>query len=653
MAGLSAAHELKERGFAVTIYERNTVPGGKARSFPARGAPRDLHTGFPTEHGFRFFPGFYIHLDDTLSRIPTAEGSLLDNLVTVKKGSFVLQGQPFFDFPTQGPTTLRGWIDGLERLLKKGALGLTREEAAFAALKLGQAMSMCRERRHAELEGISYWDYMHGDDFSDQYRTVVLNGLTQSLVAMSPKDSSTSTIVTVLARFLAVFMTPGGEMDRVLDGPTSDVWIEPWVDFLKAKAPGQIPVVFHYQQVATRFDYDAATNKITRIHFKSPEGKDGAFIQRTVDIDPETPVLAAVPVESMNDILAEPKPNPLLDHAPSLKRLASGTLQTAWMSGLTQYLLDDETMDTGHVVYLNSSWAVTSISPNQFWRTKVEDMFPEKPYRIGGIVSAIISDTDTPSPRTNRTARESNSPPEVWQESMDQIKDHVTGEVLENLQPHNLRGAALDPALRFKDPSLSPIAGRPLGGRMSAFDFSNAKRNLVDHADDEAVQRLMDADELTPAAYYIEKNLEPLFINTINSWKDRPEPKTEVDNLFLAADYVRNQTDLALMEGANEAARRAVNGILKAAGMKQDCALFEFEEPKIFAPFRAIDRWLFDRHLPHPGSQDLFEIDKIVSATGAGVAWNAARVLRRVRKLWRRLSDPEPQTINPKNEVKP
>src|SRR6478609_2971854 len=56
MAGLTAAHELAERGFAVTVYERNAL-GGKARSIPvphtAAGDRRDL----PGEHGFRFFPG--------------------------------------------------------------------------------------------------------------------------------------------------------------------------------------------------------------------------------------------------------------------------------------------------------------------------------------------------------------------------------------------------------------------------------------------------------------------------------------------------------------------------------------------------------------------------------------------------------------------
>ena len=57
-------------------------------------------------------------------------------------------------------------------------------------------------------------------------------------------------------------------------------------------------------------------------------------------------------------------------------------------------------------------------------------------------------------------------------------------------------------------------------------------------------------------------NLEPLLVNTAGSWADRPDAVTRIPNLFLASDYVRTHTDLATMEGANEAARRAVNGIL-------------------------------------------------------------------------------------------
>ncbi len=61
-------------------------------------------------------------------------------------------------------------------------------------------------------------------------------------------------------------------------------------------------------------------------------------------------------------------------------------------------------------------------------------------------------------------------------------------------------------------------------------------------------------------------NAEPLLINTAGSLQYRPEAQVELENLFVASDYVRTYTDIACMEAANEAARRAVNCLLLAAG---------------------------------------------------------------------------------------
>ncbi len=86
-------------------------------------------------------------------------------------------------------------------------------------------------------------------------------------------------------------------------------------------------------------------------------------------------------------------------------------------------------------------------------------------------------------------------------------------------------------------------------------------------------------------------NLEPLLINTAGSWADRPDAVTRIPNLFLASDFVRTHTDLATMEGANEAARRAVNGILDASGSRAPrCGVWKLREPALLAPLRALDR---------------------------------------------------------------
>lgn len=51
-------------------------------------------------------------------------------------------------------------------------------------------------------------------------------------------------------------------------------------------------------------------------------------------------------------------------------------------------------------------------------------------------------------------------------------------------------------------------------------------------------------------------NKEPLLINAVNTWSLRPMAYTGFYNFYLAYDYVRTNTDLATMEGANEAARK-------------------------------------------------------------------------------------------------
>jgi uncharacterized protein with NAD-binding domain and iron-sulfur cluster len=58
----------------------------------------------------------------------------------------------------------------------------------------------------------------------------------------------------------------------------------------------------------------------------------------------------------------------------------------------------------------------------------------------------------------------------------------------------------------------------------------------------------------------------PLFINTIGAWPNRPRAKSQVQNLYLAGDFVKNGIDLACMEGAVSAALEAACKILDDYG---------------------------------------------------------------------------------------
>jgi len=54
----------------------------------------------------------------------------------------------------------------------------------------------------------------------------------------------------------------------------------------------------------------------------------------------------------------------------------------------------------------------------------------------------------------------------------------------------------------------------------------------------------------------------PLFINTIGAWPNRPRVQSQVKNLYLAGDFVKNAIDLACMEGAVATALETARQIL-------------------------------------------------------------------------------------------
>jgi len=97
-------------------------------------------------------------------------------------------------------------------------------------------------------------------------------------------------------------------------------------------------------------------------------------------------------------------------------------------------------------------------------------------------------------------------------------------------------------------------------------------------------------------------NSSPLLINTAGSLQNRPTASTEIDNLMIAADYVRTHSDLASMESANEAGRRATNAIIERSGATaRRCGVWELTEPAVFDPFKLHDRMRYQFGRPHQG----------------------------------------------------
>jgi len=526
VAGLTAAHELIDRGFAVEIYEKTLNLGGKAKSntkvYSGGGAGLPL----PGEHGFRFFPGFYQHLPDTMSRIPFLSDTVANNLVIGKQSAIAQEMKPLFIFLTHIPNTLQDWILVFDDWYNRPELGLKPGEPEFFASRLLKFMSTCDKRRLAELENVRWWDYVQADSHSLQYQKICARGLTRSLVAMSAEVASTRTVGSILVQMMMSMTLQAATMDRVLNAPTNDAWIEPWTEYLNSRG-----VLAYLDHSVQSMEFDGT--QITGVLIQGPDGV------RTVTGDY---YLAAFPVEVAQTLFT----TQMSTFAPSLRGIPA--LETEWMSGIQFYLKRDVRCCAGHIICADSPWAITCISQPQFWSGVNMNSFGDG--SIAGIISVDISDWDTPGCKTTtKTARQCTSAGEVAAEVWAQLFDHLVA-TNDPLLVGDQKDFFLDPSIAF------PIAA----------------------------------------------NSQPLLVNTIGSWSKRPIATTEIRNLFLGADYVQTNTDLATMEGANEAARRAVNGILaESNSTAQLCQVWQFNEPAIFAPLKALDEALFNLGLPHPG----------------------------------------------------
>src|SRR3954470_5658224 len=229
VGGLSAAHELAERGFTVTVHEKRAVPGGKARSYPAPGS------GLPAEHGFRFFPGFYRHLPDTMARSPAGAGTARDRLVGPERILLAQAGgRDELVAPAHLPESL-GDVEALARFAFEAAttLGIPAADVAFLVDRLLALLTSCDERRYEQWDLRSWWDFMAAEQRSPAFQKFLAEGLTRTLVAARAREISARTGGLILAQLLFDLTRAGTRADRVLDAPTNEAWIDPWVAHLQ------------------------------------------------------------------------------------------------------------------------------------------------------------------------------------------------------------------------------------------------------------------------------------------------------------------------------------------------------------------------------------------------------------------------------------
>lgn len=553
IGGLSAAHELAELGFSVEIIERQAIGGGKARSLhvvepfgpstPPMGGRafrgpryRARRPWLPGEHGFRFFPGFYRHIIHTMQRIPFGHKTVADNLVDTTEVHIARYGKKPLFLPARFPRTPADFKTALFALVDwlGGQMEVDAPETLFFAGRLWQFLTSCDERRLDEYEKISWWDFIQADAQSPNYQKVFGNAITRSLVAAKARKASTKTIGDIFVQILFDILDPTvSTADRVLNGPTNAVWIDPWLEHLRSYG-----VQIHFETEVRALQCRAGRIDSVTV------AKAGRERQITGDY-----FVSALPVERMSR-LCTPE---LLRGDPDLANLRELEKSVEWMNGIQYYLTKDLPVAHGHTIYIDSQWALTSVSQAQFWRDF--DLSSYGDGNVRGILSVDISDWDIAG--FNGKEADECTPEEIATETWRQLKESLNVGGQQILKDEHLHAWALSPAI-------------------------------------------VDSDRTRPG---IEVNLEPLLVNNVDTWRLRPEATTRIENLFLASDYVRTHTDLATMEAANEAARRAVNGLLAHSGLAlPHCDVWPLHEPPPLAPLRAYDRSRFAQGKPWDGT---------------------------------------------------
>lgn len=688
VAGLTAAHELIERGFEVHIYERRSFYGGKAAS------RRDASER-PGEHGFRFYPGWYRHLPDTLSRIRYRGSrayqeakSVLDNLVPIESEVLAWYERDPITLLTHVPKTLGEAKTAGAFVRELAKLGLAPGEFVFFAHRMAQFLLTPDARRAEIYEGLTWWDYLEADTKSQAYQDLI-SATTRLMVAAKAKDASAYTIGRLALR---TFSDALATIDRVMDGPTNEVWIEPWIDQLKGLGVHFHPgweldaiefaeptgndstsltnivalrfanTVLQQLQLAQTLLDDIATYLVRtdarwpqpahdevelrrcvadcralvqavradpewREHTDAPDG--GGHVDE-IDADlsrieplleaaldpaiwgprsdpagcpPVRPESLAKTVADLRELAGKLEPigahgtqrfkrtdrregryfvfalpveqmayyvnrcAALTLHDPSLRNIVLLSEYTDWMAGIQFYLKEPFDYVAGHIVCLDSQWGLTAIEQTQFWRDtplKVKATPAGRDIELRAVLSVDIAAWDT----RGRFVRL-----EAFNCKSDEIATEVWNELKASLnrrdQVQRLRddmlvgGPKLQKGVNYHlDDNVADVYDRK---KQAAYE--NARS--VEFSSEEIVRRQRDSGrEMQPPfmwGAHREFNAEPLLINRVGSLALRPEAQTRIPNMFLAADYVRTETNLACMEGANEAARRAVNALLDAS----------------------------------------------------------------------------------------
>lgn len=500
VAGMTAAHELAERGFQVELYERHDELGGKARSFTYPGSGQDGRRDLPGTMGGHFFFGDAPNLGDTLARISTgADLTVRDRLSTVRiDGCLEWAGvAPVMSFPTLSNTNPLILPAALLRTLAQAMplwKALPASDIVLLSRKLAGLVASGEHRQWGQLEKLAFADYLGLEHLSPEGRKIA--NLPDHAWLADRHGASTRAVAQTLA------VAAAGIFGRrrygqphvlsILDGPETEVWFTPWQRQL--------------ERLGARFHLGHRLSELTVID----QQINGATVitpnDETLAVNADWYILA-VPVDKAAELISAE----LLAADSNLGCLK----QIPLFCGLNLQIFLRHRVSRLGLLFMSYSapWGMGNEVLSRHWNLDLAD------YGDGSArecLSVQLNDAtwwSLPGMLYNKPAKDCTGP-EIIDEVLAQMRRYLPdGETI--FAPEAIHSVRLSPA--------TPT--RPDG--------------------------LLSIDE-------------PLLSESPSVTRYRPHGKSQVTNLLLAGAYTRNFATGDQMEGANESGRRAAASILAA-----------------------------------------------------------------------------------------
>lgn len=247
ISGLSAAHELIQLGYSVSVYEAADQPGGFFRSY------RLDQDNLPTEYSWHGMGPWYINTFDLMQHIPFNEKGNIYDLALSRPVDFGI-------FPDNGKAEF--YDRGFRSIPEMFRMNVW-EFIKWSYLMLKTWTSDKRSRiKYDGLNAARTWEPLLNDKAYKAWRSCFGPWIGSDWAKVSLHTAGAffrkQLTTKVLHRHKADQAGPSwtqktGAGWLLFKGPSSEYWFNPWVKYLKAKG-----VSFNWNKPLTKLEFDGA-----------------------------------------------------------------------------------------------------------------------------------------------------------------------------------------------------------------------------------------------------------------------------------------------------------------------------------------------------------------------------------------------------------